>query len=80
VISKYTINIRNLRRFYYGKIPFCDLESEPEQKIILSNHHCLFLQVEEASIKGSLLEGARVIIPKNHSLYNAIDYSHGMRT
>src|SRR5690606_3792166 len=45
---------------------FCNLELEPNQKVILSNEHCMFLQLEQAQIKGSQLEGAGLIVPKEH--------------
>ncbi|KKD22217.1 cell-cycle regulation histidine triad HIT protein [Staphylococcus cohnii subsp. cohnii] len=45
---------------------FCNLDLEPEQKIILSNEHCLFLQLDDSKIKGGLLEGSGLIIPKKH--------------
>jgi histidine triad (HIT) family protein len=45
---------------------FCNVELEPRQKAILSNEHCLFLQLDEVQVKESILEGAGVIVPKNH--------------
>lgn len=45
---------------------FCDLTLEPKQRIILSNEHCMFLQLEQADTKGIPLEGAGLIIPKIH--------------
>lgn len=45
---------------------FCNLELEPNQNIILSNDHCMFLQLEQAQIKGNQLEGAGLIIPILH--------------
>lgn len=45
---------------------FCKPETELNQKIILSNEYCLFLQLEQSKIKGSQLEGAGVIVPKKH--------------
>lgn len=31
---------------------FCNLELEPNQRVILSNEHCMFLQLEQFRIKG----------------------------
>ncbi|WP_100011677.1 HIT family protein [Lentibacillus sediminis] len=45
---------------------FCHPEIEPEQKIVLSNEHCMFLQLNQSQIPGSPLEGAGVIVPKKH--------------
>jgi histidine triad (HIT) family protein len=45
---------------------FCNVEFEPKQKIILSNNHCMFLQLDEAQVKGSTLEGSGLIVPKRH--------------
>ncbi|MFB5763701.1 HIT family protein [Paenibacillus medicaginis] len=45
---------------------FCNSELEPRDNEILSNEHCRFLQLEEAREKGSILEGAGVIVPKHH--------------
>lgn len=45
---------------------FCNLELEPTQNIIVSNEYCMFLQLEQFQSKGSTLEGAGVIIPKQH--------------
>ena len=45
---------------------FCHPELEIEQRIVLSNDHCMFVQLEQAQVKGSQLEGAGVIIPKKH--------------
>src|SRR5699024_7755802 len=45
---------------------FCKPEIESNQKIILSNDYCLFLQLEQSKIKGSQLEGAGLIVPKKH--------------
>jgi len=42
---------------------FCYPEIDPKQKIVLSNEHCLFLQLEDAEIKGKQLEGAGLIVP-----------------
>ena len=46
--------------------PFCHLELEPTQRVILSNEHCMFLQLDAARQKGVQLEGAGVIVPKIH--------------
>lgn len=48
------------------KCVFCKPEIEPNQKVILSNDYCLFLQLEQSEIKGRQLEGAGVIVPKKH--------------
>lgn len=45
---------------------FCQLELEPNQTVVLSNEHCLFLQLKEFQEKGVPLEGAGVIIPRKH--------------
>lgn len=45
---------------------FCNLELEPNQNVILSNEHCLFLQLEQSRIKDGLLDGAGLIVPKKH--------------
>lgn len=45
---------------------FCHPELEPTQKIILSNEHCWFLQLEQYQQKGIQLEGSGVIVPKLH--------------
>lgn len=45
---------------------FCHPEREPNQRIILSNDYCMFLQLKQAEIKGSQLEGAGIIVPKRH--------------
>lgn len=49
-----------------GKCVFCNPDIEPKQKVVLSNEHCLFLQLKQSKIKGSLLEGAGLIVPKKH--------------
>ena len=46
--------------------PFCHPEIDPEQKIVMSNEYCLFLQLKHVQIKGVQLEGAGVIVPKAH--------------
>lgn len=45
---------------------FCNLELEPKQKVLFSNEFCMFLQLEQAQIKGSQFEGAGLIVPKQH--------------
>lgn len=60
------LDIKENGVFSMGDCVFCNLEIEPNQKIILSNEYCLFLQLEQSKIKGSQLEGAGVIIPKKH--------------
>lgn len=45
---------------------FCHPELEADQKVIISNDHCMFLQLKSAQVKGSQLEGAGVIVPKKH--------------
>ena len=44
----------------------CHLELFPAQTVILSNEHCMFLQLEEAREAGVQLEGAGIIVPKIH--------------
>ncbi|MFC4560070.1 HIT family protein [Virgibacillus kekensis] len=48
------------------KCVFCHPRLEAEQRIILENEHCMFLQWESASLKGSQLEGAGLIVPRQH--------------
>ena len=45
---------------------FCNLALEPNQKVLLRNEHCLFLQLKQAEVKGAQLEGSGVIVPKQH--------------
>jgi len=45
---------------------FCNPELEPRDNEILSNEYCRFLQLEEAREEGSILEGAGVIVPRQH--------------
>ncbi|WP_213525166.1 HIT family protein [Paenibacillus sp. J31TS4] len=45
---------------------FCNLELEPSQTVVFQNEYCMFLQLEESRVKGSPLEGAGVIVPKQH--------------
>ncbi|SIS63656.1 HIT family protein [Salimicrobium flavidum] len=41
-------------------------EFEPEQELILSNEHCLFLQLNHYQMKGEQLEGSGLIVPWQH--------------
>lgn len=41
--------------------PFCNLDLIPEQRIVLSNRTCLFLQMPQ-----DVLVGSGVIVPKSH--------------
>lgn len=45
---------------------FCHPELEPNQSIIFSNKHCMFLQLKQFRIKGIQLAGAGLIVPKKH--------------
>ncbi|MBM6617990.1 HIT family protein [Bacillus suaedaesalsae] len=45
---------------------FCHLELVPDQNILFSNEHCIFIQLDSVQIKGSILEGSGLIIPKQH--------------
>ncbi|WP_112179884.1 MULTISPECIES: HIT family protein [Paraliobacillus] len=45
---------------------FCNPDLDSNQKVVLSNEYCVFLQLEQVQLKGSLLEGAGIIIPKEH--------------
>jgi histidine triad (HIT) family protein len=45
---------------------FCNPALDPQQQIILQNEYCRFLQYQEAQIKGILLEGTGVIVPRKH--------------
>ena len=45
---------------------FCNPGLDAKQKVIVSNDHCMFLQLEQSEIKGSQLEGAGLIVPKKH--------------
>ena len=49
-----------------NQCPLCHVHLEPTQTVVLSNEHCLFLQLEQAREKGVQLEGAGIIIPKIH--------------
>lgn len=44
----------------------CQLELEPTQKVVFTNAHCMFLQLEQSLEKGTVLEGAGIIVPKIH--------------
>lgn len=44
----------------------CNLEQIPTQSLLLSNEHCLFLQLEESREQGVPLEGAGIIVPRVH--------------
>ncbi|WP_440895511.1 HIT family protein [Amphibacillus sp. Q70] len=46
--------------------PFCNPDLEPNQNIVMRNEFCLFLQLDQANIKGGQLEGAGLIVPKEH--------------
>lgn len=43
------------------KCPFCDLESNDHQEVVLENEYCLFLQEPQ-----EVLIGSGIIIPKEH--------------
>lgn len=49
-----------------GNCVFCKLDIEPNQTVVFSNEHCLFLQLEQSKVKGNQLEGAGLIVPKKH--------------
>ncbi|AST92380.1 HIT family protein [Sutcliffiella cohnii] len=44
----------------------CNLNMMPTQRVVLSNEHCLFLQLEEVDKKGVQLEGSGLIVPRAH--------------
>lgn len=44
----------------------CNLNRMPTQRVVLSNEHCLFLQLEEVDKKGVQLEGSGLIVPRAH--------------
>ncbi|GKV70186.1 hydrolase [Sporosarcina sp. NCCP-2716] len=44
----------------------CHPELDPEQTILLSNEHCLFLQLRHAQDIQGTLAGAGIIVPKQH--------------
>ncbi|EKP94322.1 HIT family protein [Thermaerobacter subterraneus] len=43
------------------RCPFCHLAIDPEQRVVLQNEHCLFLQKPQ-----KVLIGSGVIVPKQH--------------
>lgn len=45
---------------------FCHPELEPEQEVLFSNEHCLFLQLKQYQTKGEQLEGSGLIVPRKH--------------
>lgn len=45
---------------------FCNPSLEPSQNVRIKNEYCMFLQLEEAQIKGSQLEGSGLIVPRKH--------------
>ncbi|WP_182200668.1 HIT family protein [Paraliobacillus salinarum] len=45
---------------------FCYPELEPSQNVIMSNTHCMFLQLDQAKEKRTKLKGAGIIVPKKH--------------
>ncbi|MEI5906641.1 HIT family protein [Bacillus spongiae] len=45
---------------------FCHPSLMSNQNVILSNEYCMFLQLEQFQLKGAQLEGAGVIVPKEH--------------
>ncbi|GGA72548.1 HIT family protein [Ornithinibacillus halotolerans] len=45
---------------------FCHPELVPSQNVIFSNDYCLFLQLDDAKEKGVPLEGAGLIVPREH--------------
>ncbi|GAA0596510.1 HIT family protein [Virgibacillus siamensis] len=45
---------------------FCHPDLEPEQEVLFQNEDCMFVQMREARVKGSTLEGAGLIVPKEH--------------
>src|SRR4051812_16654542 len=60
-------NINSLKESIMVKdCVFCNLELEANQRMILSNEHCMFLQMEPSDTKGVQLEGAGLIVPKTH--------------
>ncbi len=44
----------------------CHPELDPEQTILLSNEHCLFLQLTHAKDMQVTLAGAGIIVPRQH--------------
>ncbi|GAA0492445.1 hypothetical protein GCM10008986_18480 [Salinibacillus aidingensis] len=45
---------------------FCYPELEPKQRVIMSNEYCMFVQLEDVQTKGCQLEGAGLIVPRQH--------------
>lgn len=45
---------------------FCHVNLVSTQKVIFTNDHCMFLQLDTSRNVGSILEGAGVIVPKVH--------------
>ncbi|WP_138419675.1 HIT family protein [Aquibacillus sediminis] len=45
---------------------FCNPSLEPNQSVMMSNAYCMFLQLDQAQIKGGQLEGAGLIVPREH--------------
>ncbi|SDJ08818.1 HIT family protein [Salimicrobium halophilum] len=45
---------------------FCHPEREPEQEVLFSNEHCLFLQLKQYKTNGEQLEGSGLIVPRHH--------------
>lgn len=45
---------------------FCNPSLEPTQNIVMDNEYCMFLQLAQAQIKGKQLEGAGLIVPREH--------------
>ncbi|WP_052461618.1 HIT family protein [Sporosarcina koreensis] len=44
----------------------CHPKLDAAQSVLFSNEHCLFLQLKGADEKGVALEGAGIIVPKQH--------------
>lgn len=45
---------------------FCFPKLAADQQIVLSNQHCMFLQLQQVQAKGSLLAGSGLIVPREH--------------
>ncbi len=45
---------------------FCNPELDRDQRIVMSNETCLFLQLHSAQKQGAPLNGSGVIVPKQH--------------
>lgn len=41
--------------------PFCNIESVPEQTVVLENEHCVFTQIPQ-----KVLTGSGLIVPRQH--------------